>query len=179
MTPRPIIDAGPGLNFFSLNKERLLFNTLGPLSTPETVRDEILRKSTQDQRFSAASTVLKKLPQTLFEILPDDMTEELEPAVSRLGKIPARKRMRDSKDLGELMVIAHAAISAESGHSMFVLIDDGDGRSLASSEAQRLNRLRNTGASVGTLSIVGTTTILERAAGTEFIPNRDEMRKLY
>lgn len=34
---RPIIDAGPGLNFLSLNKERLLFSVLGPLSVPETV----------------------------------------------------------------------------------------------------------------------------------------------
>ena len=30
MTHRPIMDAGPGLNFFSQNKERLLFAMLGP-----------------------------------------------------------------------------------------------------------------------------------------------------
>jgi hypothetical protein len=33
MSHRPIIDAGPGLNFLSINKERLLIGVLGPLST--------------------------------------------------------------------------------------------------------------------------------------------------
>jgi hypothetical protein len=37
MSARPIIDAGPGLNFLSINKERLLIAILGPLSAPETV----------------------------------------------------------------------------------------------------------------------------------------------
>jgi hypothetical protein len=34
MSVRPIIDAGPGLNFLSINKERLLIGVLGPLSAP-------------------------------------------------------------------------------------------------------------------------------------------------
>jgi hypothetical protein len=42
MSIGPIIDAGPGLNFLSVNKERLLIAVLGPLSAPETVRDEVL-----------------------------------------------------------------------------------------------------------------------------------------
>ena len=57
MSVRPIIDAGPGLNFLSINKERLLIAVLGPLSAPETVRGEVLRKSRQDDRFRAAATV--------------------------------------------------------------------------------------------------------------------------
>jgi hypothetical protein len=51
MSARPIIDAGPGLNFLSVNKERLLISVLGPLSAPETVQDEVFRKSAQDSRF--------------------------------------------------------------------------------------------------------------------------------
>ena len=51
MSIRPIIDAGPGLNFLSVNKERLLIAVLGPLSVPEAVQDEVLRKSRQDDRF--------------------------------------------------------------------------------------------------------------------------------
>jgi len=31
------MDAGPGINFFSLNKERLLFRVLGALSVQEIV----------------------------------------------------------------------------------------------------------------------------------------------
>ncbi len=47
MSYRPIIDAGPGLNFLSINKERLLIDVMGPLSAPETVQDEVLRKARQ------------------------------------------------------------------------------------------------------------------------------------
>lgn len=57
MSARPIIDAGPGLNFLSANKERLLIAVLGPLRAPETVQDEVLRKSAQDTRFRAAATI--------------------------------------------------------------------------------------------------------------------------
>ena len=48
MSHRPIIDAGPGLNFLSINKERLLIGVLGPLSAPEAVQNEVLRKAQQD-----------------------------------------------------------------------------------------------------------------------------------
>ena len=61
MITRPIIDAGPGLNFLSANKERLLIAVLGPLSAPETVQDEVLRKSAQDVRFRAAATTWRRL----------------------------------------------------------------------------------------------------------------------
>lgn len=71
MSVRPVIDAGPGLNFLSINKERLLIAVLGPLSAPETVRDEVLRKSRQDDRFRAAATVWRKLTDRWIEILPD------------------------------------------------------------------------------------------------------------
>lgn len=61
MSTRPIIDAGPGLNFLSANRERLLISVLGPLSAPETVQDEVLRKSAQDSRFRAAAAIWRKL----------------------------------------------------------------------------------------------------------------------
>ena len=55
---RPIIDAGPGLNFFALNQERALFDAIGAVSLPETVRDEILGKAACDKRFSHAASVM-------------------------------------------------------------------------------------------------------------------------
>ena len=64
MSVRPIIDAGPGLNFLSINKERLLIAILGPISAPETVQGEILRKAQQDGRFRAAAAVWRKLTTT-------------------------------------------------------------------------------------------------------------------
>lgn len=39
MSARPIIDAGPGLNFLSVNKERLLIAVLGKLCAPESLDD--------------------------------------------------------------------------------------------------------------------------------------------
>ncbi|GAA3459387.1 hypothetical protein GCM10018963_14000 [Saccharothrix longispora] len=69
MSRRPIIDAGPGLNFFSVNQERLLIGVLGRLSAPEAVQDEVLRKSRQDARFRPAATVWRKLTPRWVEIL--------------------------------------------------------------------------------------------------------------
>jgi hypothetical protein len=41
-----IVDAGPALNFFSINKERLLFEAIGgKIAVPETVAREISEKS--------------------------------------------------------------------------------------------------------------------------------------
>lgn len=179
MNHRPIIDAGPGLNFLSIHKERLLFGTLGPLSAPETVRDEVLRKSRMDKRFSAASVVWGKLPNSLLEVLPDDYTPELAAAVHRLTGLPMNDRKLQAKDLGEIMVIAHAAVAAEAGSAVTVLIDDGQGVRLAAAEMRRLQRLRADGRNIGSISLISTLTVLERAAGGAHIPDKSAMRDIY
>jgi hypothetical protein len=117
MSVRPIIDAGPGLNFLSINKERLLIAVLWPLSAPETVRDEVLRKSRQDDRFREAATVWRKLSGRWIQILADDVTPELTTVVQRISGLPMTERIRHGKDLGEVMVIAHAVVAAsDSAH---------------------------------------------------------------
>jgi hypothetical protein len=179
MSVRPIIDAGPGLNFLSINKERLLIAVLGPLSAPETVRDEVLRKSRQDDRFRPAATVWRKLTDRWIQILPDDVTPELATAVHRISGLPMAERMKQGKDLGEIMVIAHAVVAAESGQHVTVLIDDGPGAAIATSEIRRLQRLGSTRPSVGTIRLANTRTVLERAAGTEHLPDRAAMRDTY
>jgi hypothetical protein len=121
MSPRPIIDAGPALNFLSIHKERLLIATLGPLSAPETVELEVLRKSQQDERFGAAAIQWRKLTPKWIQILPDDATPELADVVQRISGLPIGERMRQSRDLGEIMVVAHAVVAAESGHSVTYL----------------------------------------------------------
>lgn len=179
MSQRPIMDAGPGLNFLSVNKERLLFSALGPLSVPEAVETEILRKAGQDQRFAAAARVWKKLPPRLMEVLSDDVTDELLTAVQRVSGLPIAQRTRTGKDLGETMVIAHAAVAAEAGNHVIVLIDDGDGCRAATAEAKRLQRLQARGQAVGSIGLIHTVTVLERAAGGEHLPDRNAMRDLY
>lgn len=179
MTVRPVIDAGPALNFFSVNEERLLLGTLGAISAPETVRDEVLRKAAADPRFRGARRVWEKLPAKYLEILSDDETPELNAAVARISGLPLAERVRDGKDLGELMVIAHAVVAAEAGRVVTVLIDDGRGAQLATAEIHRLNRLRSTHRAVGGIRLVNTRVVLERAAGGTHLPDRAAMRKVY
>lgn len=179
MNLRPVIDAGPALNFFSTNQERLLLATLGPISTPETVRDEVLRKARADARFEPAERVWNRLPARLLEILSDAENPELNAAVTRISQLPMAKRSLRQKDYGEIMVIAHAVVAAEAGHTVTVLIDDGEGTRLATTEIERLDRLRTSGSSVGAIRLVGTPTVLERAAGSEHLPDKAAMRKIY
>jgi hypothetical protein len=94
MSARPIIDAGPSLNFLSINRERLLIAILGPLSAPETVQDEVFRKSQQDSRFRAAGTTWRKLTPRWIQILPDDATTVLGRAAGT-EHLPDRAAMRD------------------------------------------------------------------------------------
>ncbi|OHV48906.1 hypothetical protein [Pseudofrankia sp. BMG5.36] len=179
MTTRPVIDAGPALGFLAINKERLLISVLGRLSAPETVAAEVLRKSRSDGRFRAAEAVWQKLTPNWIEILPDDVTPELSAVVARITRLPMRQRMKESKDLGETMVIAHAVVAAEAGATVTVLIDDGAGAAMATSERRRLERLRLQGRPVGGLRLVSTLTVLERAAGGKHIPDRATMRTIY
>lgn len=179
MSIRPIIDAGPGLNFLSVHKERLLIAVLGPFSAPETVQGEVLRKSQQDDRFRAAATVWRKLTTRWIQILPDDATPELANVVQRVSGLPMNERRSQPKDLGEIMVIAHAVVAAESGQSVTILMDDGPGATIATSEISRLRRLASSGQPVGSITLASTLTVLARGAGTKHLPDRAAMRDTY
>lgn len=179
MSHRPIIDAGPGLNFFSLNKERLLFSVLGPLCLPDVVRTEILGKVRHDRRFASAARVWSKLPPRLMEVLPDEATEDLASAVARITMTPFAERIRTPRDLGEVMVTAHAVVAAERGQNVLVLIDDQDGRKLVAAEQRRLDRLRANNSALGRIELIGTLTVLKKAAGGQYLPDRAAVRGLY
>lgn len=179
MSHRPIMDAGPGINFFSLNRERLLFSAVGPLSIPEIVEQEILRKARQEERFAAAERVIKKVPERLLEVLSDDVTEELTVAVQRIAGMPLGERVRSSRDLGETMVIAHAVVAAEHGERVLVLIDDSGGRRVAAREQRRLKRLSDQGNGSGRIDLISTLSVLKKAAGGADLPDRGSLRDLY
>jgi hypothetical protein len=179
MTQQPIIDAGPGLNFLAINKERLLIAMLGRLSAPASVETEVLRKAAQDQRFRPAAAVWRKLASSWILVLPDDLTPELARVVNRITRQPMTERLKQSKDLGETMVIAHAVVAAEAGSDVIVLIDDGLGAQTATREIRRLDRLRVSGSTVGSIKLASTLTVLEKAAGTQHIPDKAEMREIY
>jgi hypothetical protein len=180
MTDPVIVDAGPALNFFSINKERLLIDAIGKIAAPETVAIEISRKARQDVRFRTAAEVWVKLEKSVWlEVLSDAVTPELAAAVQRIARVPMAERMNQSKDLGEMMVLAHAAVQAEQGRPVVVLIDDRRGADLAGVEAARLRRLRQQGRAVGTLGLMTTHTVLECGAGRKYIPDRNVMRRVY
>ncbi|MFD6948922.1 hypothetical protein A6A08_03250 [Nocardiopsis sp. TSRI0078] len=179
MSHRPIIDAGPGLNFLSINQERLLIRVLGKLSAPETVQSEVLSKARQDERFRVAEGIWRKLTPNWMQILSDDQTPELESVVQRITHQPMAERLGRPKDLGEIMVIAHAVVAAEAGQEVTVLIDDGEGARTATSEINRLERLRRSGRPVGSITLASTLTILERATQKQYVPGKADMRHLY
>lgn len=89
------------------------------------------------------------------------------------------ERLRYPRDLGETMVIAHAVTMAETGMDITVLIDEGMGTNLAGGEQARLLRMRERGESVGTLSIIGTVTVLERCVRDGRVEDKGEIRKIY
>ncbi len=179
MTQRPIIDAGPGLNFLSINQERLLIAMLGQLSAPAAVEAEVLRKADQDLRFRPAATTWRKLTPTWIRILSDDLTPELAQVVHRITQQPMAERLKRSKDLGETMVIAHAVVAAEAGADVIVLIDDGLGAETATREIRRLTRMRANNNAIGSIRLASTLTVLEKAVGTRYIPDKAKMRDIY
>ncbi|GLY99491.1 hypothetical protein [Actinoplanes sp. NBRC 103695] len=89
------------------------------------------------------------------------------------------ERLRQSKDLGETMVIAHAVVAADAGADVIVLIDDGLGAQTATGEIRRLDRRRTTGSAIGSIRLASTLTVLEKAAGTAHVADTAQMREIY
>lgn len=175
-----IVDAGPALNFFSIHQERILIGLFGTLSAPDTVRHEIENKADRDQRFSHAPAVLKKLINSRrFRVLSDQATEELIRAVEIVAGQTFEKRSSYGKDLGETMAIAHATLIAEAGQEVTLLIDDGDGRLKAERAAKRLDRKRKRIPETGKIIILSTCDVLELAANSQHIADKQTMRNLY
>jgi hypothetical protein len=176
-----VIDAGPAINFLATNNERILLGALGGyVSAPETVAREVARKARNDNRFTAALSVWAKLENAnRITILNDDVTPELQRAVSRITGLPMAERLKHGRDLGELMVIAHASRLAEAGDSVVILIDDANGQALAQSEQRRLDRLGTTQPTVGSITLMTTPQILSQVAHTSLIPDRTTMRSIY
>jgi hypothetical protein len=101
--PRPIIDAGPALNFLAINRERVLTGVVGRINTPETVGSKVLEKATRDPRFRTVSGVWAKMRPEWIELLSDNETPEVASVVGRLSQLPMAERKMTAKDLGEII----------------------------------------------------------------------------
>ncbi len=176
-----IIDAGPALNFFATNNEKLLLRVVGGyLSAPETVANEVATKARRELRFRPAGLVWAKLTNAnRIEVLSDDITDELASAVERLTRMPMSERMSQAKDLGETMVVAHAVVAARSGQDVAILVDDGGGAQMAENERRRMERLRTQEQSAGSISIYNTISVLMAAGKRRYVADKGEMRKVY
>lgn len=178
--PGAIIDAGPALTFLARKETtRILYAGLGTadLLAPEQVEREVIRKSRNDKRrFGTAEATWKTIAAAnRLTVLPDDETAELAAAIQRLTLMPMSDRMRQQKDLGELLVIAHAAVRAEAGEDVAVLIQERNGTAMAHNEARRIKNLGGT----GRLRVWNTQTILLRAAGSAHLPDKATMKTVY
>ncbi|NDL56631.1 hypothetical protein [Phytoactinopolyspora mesophila] len=178
--PDAIIDAGPVLTFLARkDTTRILYAGLGSagLLAPEQVEREVIRKSRQEsRRFGTVEATWKKIVDAnRLTVLPDDETAELAAAVQRLCLMPMSERMRQQEDLGEMLVIAHAAVRAEAGTDIAVLIQERAGTAMAQNEARRINGLE----AAGRLRVWNTQTILLRAAGSTHLPDRARMKTVY
>ena len=162
-----LLDAGPCLNFLAVRQENVLIQLAAfydlELAAPQRVDDEV-EGMVKDSRF--AKTRVLTTWRTLkgsgrLRILNDGLeTQEFAEAVARISGVPARDRVRQRRNLGEILVLAHASVVAQRGQRVFVLIDESDGRRRANDEQRWLSRR---GAS-GALMLWNTPRVLHEAA---------------
>jgi hypothetical protein len=111
-----LLDAGPCLNFLAVGQQNVLIQVAESqklrLTAPARVNTEIIGMGISE-RFkstSVRSTWNKLKSSRRVEILPDELTtRQFTDAVTRISGMPARDRVRSTKSLGEIMVLAHAS----------------------------------------------------------------------
>lgn len=162
-----LLDAGPSLNFLAVGQERILIEAAQShglqLAAPERVDREVEGKS-KDPRFNRTPVLgtWKKLKaSSRLTILDDSLqTSQFTAAVTRISGVPASQRVRTPRDLGEIMVLAHASVYVQRGHHVFVLMDERDGRARAAKERDWLTGQN----AAGTLILWSTRQVLKHAA---------------
>lgn len=171
MTARPIIlDAGPALTFAAVDRHSLLVEVVAEresrLLAPETVMAEVDSKAGRDRRFAQCPKRMRYLAENgHIEVLIDDIhDDQLAHHVAKVTGVGMAVRVGQSKDLGEVMVIAHGLKLRAAGESVLVFIDEWRGQRTAAQHG---------------LGFIGTEHVLRYAAQQGRIRTREEMRKLY
>lgn len=168
-----VIDAGPTLNFLCSGQIGLLLSVLDGLHTqlvmPAEVEAEVIRKSNERGGSSKFAGAAKKLDSqvrgTRISVLPSSVTDQsLMQQVQRVAGTPFQERVKTSKDLGEVMVVAQVLRLQQDGKRVIALIDDNGGRRLA-------NRYH--------VQALTTVDVLELAVRMRLVSNRGEMREIY
>lgn len=170
-----LLDAGPALNFLAVSQQDVLIKVANRLGTklhvPERVEMEILGKADSDARFQrtpAAATWRKLRAGGHVVVLPDTLTGALllEQAIARISNQPARSRVNQSRNLGEIMVIAHGSVLVQGGADVRILMDESQGRGQAATECRWLAQQGCT----GTMEVWSTEQVLRSAQAHKMIP---------
>lgn len=168
-----ILDAGPCITFCAASKQSLLLEILQQsrfdLFVPDTVDDEILGKEKADSQFAGTGSNWNLLTANgHVKVLSSDPDSDdgtaLATIVYHLARMPLAERLQMKKDLGELMVIAHAKMHSDRGEKVVVIIDEWRGQKFASQ--------------VG-LKVINTERVLLMGIKTGHITDKSHMKKLY
>jgi hypothetical protein len=165
-----ILDAVICIHFAGANLTRLLVSVLKQASltllVPQEVCDEVARK---DRKYSGLRLRWTRLEQSdHIRVLP---AIEARTAPTRVVEVFTDVRgrqfedaLRDSKDLGEAVVVAHGVHYQDLGHEVYVAIDDQGGQALA---AER------------DLQIITVEDVLTMATEFGHFRNEGELKKTY
>lgn len=175
MTPKiTILDAGPCITFCAAAKQNLLIEVLqrgsNQLHVPDVVNDEVSNRGSNRRDFPPKTVLNWQWLVDHDQIGIFDSTvssedaEELAVAVKKLTGTPLAERLTQSRDLGEIMVIAHAMVRKDRGEVVFVVIDEYRGQQLASKFG---------------IEVIDTEWILSSAVKRGLIADRGEMKKIY
>lgn len=169
-----ILDAGPCINFCAAAKQALLIEVLqrgsNQLHVPDVVDDEVGKRGSNRRDFPASTVKNWRLLTEhdhigiLDSSVAADDADVLSEAVKKLTGTPLAQRLTESKDLGEVMVIAHAMVRKDRGEEVYVVIDERWGQKLASKFG---------------MTVIDTAWILSSAVQRGLIADRGEMRKTY
>ncbi|MDX3849593.1 hypothetical protein [Streptomyces sp. AK02-01A] len=137
LEPVCILDAVICVHFVGANLQRLLIDVLQKadlvLLVPQEVCDEVTRKDRKYEglklRWSrlTSSRYIRILPAIEAESAPSRVVEVFEDVRGR----QLEDALRESKDLGEAVVVAHGVHHQDLGHEVYVAIDDQGGQALA------------------------------------------------
>lgn len=141
----------------------------GPLYVPREVATEISDKSADSQKFSKAVRVFDAFVRdSMIEVLESDAENDLElvQAIRTVSPLPPSELLvRRRKDLGEIMVVAHAIKLRDHGHEVSLVVDDRGGRVLAKQhnfETISTVRILGTAASLGLIDYASMKKTYER-----------------
>ena len=133
-----VVDAVCCVYFCAAAKSPLLIAILTALDMDILIPEEVVTEAGQKSFENLATHLARLKASARVKILPrlmleDERTDVLA-NVARVRGMSQALAISSRKDLGEAVVIGHAKHLADSGHAVYVLIDDQGGQVLASTE---------------------------------------------